>query len=72
MTKTCAICGKGSRMGGHRKLLRAHYNPTKWERKYPNLQWARIPARAGEAAGRRKLVCTACIRKNKQLIVIKK
>ncbi|KKU52379.1 MAG: hypothetical protein A3F26_01825 [Candidatus Ryanbacteria bacterium RIFCSPHIGHO2_12_FULL_47_12b] len=61
MAKACALCGKGSQMGGKRRLLRAHYNPTKWERKQPNLQWARI------GSGPRKKICTTCIRKNKQL-----
>ena len=61
MTKICAICGKGSMMGGKRRLLRAHYNPTKWERKYPNLQWARI------GAGPRVKVCATCIKKNRAL-----
>ncbi|MEK7576644.1 MAG: 50S ribosomal protein L28 [Patescibacteria group bacterium] len=72
MAKVCATCGKGSRMGGHRKLLRAHYNPTKWERKQPNLQWATLPVRAGSSATSRVKVCTACIRKNKQQVVVKK
>ncbi len=47
-------------MGGKRKLLRGHYNPVKWERKYPNLQFVRIPGRTG-----RVLVCTSCIKKQK-------
>ncbi|MSR76399.1 MAG: 50S ribosomal protein L28 [Candidatus Ryanbacteria bacterium] len=58
-TKTCTICGKGSMMGGKRKLLRGHYNPVKWERKHPNLQWLRI----GKTP--RVLACTTCIRKRK-------
>ncbi len=58
-TKACTICGKGSMMGGKRKLLRGHYNPVKWERKYPNLQWLRL----GKAP--RVLACTSCIRKRK-------
>lgn len=60
MAKLCELCGKGSQMGGKRRLLRAHYNPTKWERKQPNLQWARL------SSGQRAKICTACIRKNKQ------
>jgi ribosomal protein L28 len=42
-------------MGGHRILLRAHYNPTNWTRKYPNLQYATVD-------GKRMLICTACLR----------
>jgi ribosomal protein L28 len=61
MAKECAICSKGSKMGGKRKLLRAHYNPTKWERKYPNLQWARI------GIGPRRKICTTCIKQNRHL-----
>ena len=52
--KKCAICGKGSIMGGKRKLLRGHYNLTKTERKYPNLQWARL------VSGKRVKACTSC------------
>ncbi|MDP3727728.1 MAG: L28 family ribosomal protein [bacterium] len=57
--RKCAICGKGSIMAGKRKLLRGHYNLTKTERKYPNLQWVRLPVPArparlpvGQAGGR--------------------
>ncbi|MDE2018831.1 MAG: hypothetical protein KGJ13_00615 [Patescibacteria group bacterium] len=42
-------------MQGERKLLRGHYNPVNWSRKYPNLQWARVQ-------GKRVLICTACMR----------
>ncbi len=54
--RACAICGKGSRLGGKRVLLRGHYNLTKTERKYPNLQWVRL------ASGKRVKACTECIR----------
>ncbi|MBI2052937.1 MAG: 50S ribosomal protein L28 [Candidatus Ryanbacteria bacterium] len=62
MAKACAICGKGSLMGGKRRLLRAHYNPTKWERKQPNLQWARVGG-----AGPRVRICTTCIKRNRHM-----
>ncbi|MBI2604139.1 MAG: 50S ribosomal protein L28 [Candidatus Harrisonbacteria bacterium] len=52
----CEICGKGSRMGGTRILLRGHYNPTNKTRKYPNLQKTR------NAEGLRVLACTSCMR----------
>ncbi|HVN26147.1 MAG TPA: hypothetical protein VMT99_00640 [Candidatus Paceibacterota bacterium] len=42
-------------MQGERRLLRGHYNPVNWSRKYPNLQYARID-------GKRVLVCTQCLR----------
>lgn len=60
----CSICKKTSKMGGTRKLLRGHYNPTNWSRKYPNLQTVRIPEGGfkGLAAGRQVLACTRCIR----------
>jgi hypothetical protein len=43
-------------MGGTRLLLRGHYNPTNWSRKYPNLQKTRNPE------GKRVLACVKCIR----------
>lgn len=43
-------------MVGTRKLLRGHYNPTNWSRKYPNLQKVITPA------GVRVLACTTCIK----------
>ncbi len=54
--RKCAICGKGSIIGGKRVLLRGHYNLTKTERKYPNLQWVRL------ASGKRVKACVACIK----------
>ena len=71
--RMCAICGKGSVMGGKRKLLRGHYNLTKTERKYPNLQWVRLPAsptrlvgasakRVGGINGKRVKACVQCQR----------
>lgn len=58
----CELCGKTSRMVGTRKLLRGHYNPTNWSRKYPNLQRTTTPATAGKPAGERVLACTTCIK----------
>lgn len=43
-------------MVGTRKLLRGHYNPTNWTRKYPNLQMFTTPS------GERVLACTKCIK----------
>ncbi len=52
----CENCLKTSRMVGTRILLRGHYNPTNWSRKYPNLQKSVNPK------GEKVLVCTTCIR----------
>ncbi len=78
MAKECAICGKGSRMVWKLKKLRGKYNPTVKKRKYPNLQWVRLPAgKAGLPSGSRRdksllhpslrsgkrvLACTKCIK----------
>jgi len=62
MAKTCAVCGKGSKMEGKRKLLRGHYNPTHKKRKYPNLQWTRL------LDGKRVKACTKCMKKKALLI----
>ena len=43
-------------MVGARKLLRGHYNPVNWLRKYPNLQKAKTPE------GKKVVACTKCIR----------
>ncbi len=43
-------------MAGTRILLRGHYNPTNWSRKYPNLQKSVNPA------GEKVFCCTGCIR----------
>lgn len=42
-------------MQGERRLLRGHYNPVNWSRKYPNLQYARLD-------GKRVLLCTNCMK----------
>ncbi len=42
-------------MGGSRRLLRGHYNPVNWSRKYPNIQWARVQ-------GERMKICTQCLK----------
>ncbi|MDP3051876.1 MAG: L28 family ribosomal protein [bacterium] len=73
MSKICLICKKGSRMGGKRNLLRGKYNPTKTKRKYPNLQWARLPNAAPASPakrggrGKRIKICTDCLKKGRHL-----
>ncbi len=61
--RKCAICGMRPTIRGKRVLLRGHYNLTKTERKYPNLQWVRLPAgKAGLTIGTRVKACTECIK----------
>ena len=65
MATKCKQCGKGSRMVTTRVLLRGHYNPTSKSRRYPNLQWAKVPAKGGSAFGgdgKRIKICTDCIK----------
>lgn len=50
----CPVCKKRSRVGGVRKLLRGHYNPTTKRVRHPNLQWVTI------APGKRIKMCAAC------------
>lgn len=61
MAKECLICKKGMIMARKRNLLRGKYNPTKKVRKFPNLQWAKLPA------GGRVKICTSCIKKGRHL-----
>jgi len=56
MAKVCTICGKGSQMSWRLKKLRGKYNPTVKKRKYPNLQWTKLPT------GKRVLACAKCIK----------
>jgi len=69
MTKQCAICAKkGIMVVGKFRKLRGKYSriPIK-KRKYPNLQWVRIPTDIKKPAykkfaGQRVLACTKCIK----------
>ena len=68
MAKVCTICGKGSRIFGTLKKLRGKYNPTVKVRKYPNLQWLRVPEDAMHKnyrphAGKKVLACAKCIKR---------
>ena len=62
MSKVCEICGKSSTLITPRNKLRGKYNPAPKKRKYPNLQWAVLPAQTGSANGKRVLVCAKCIK----------
>lgn len=57
MEKVCSICQKKSSMGVTLVKLRGKYNPTAKVRKYPNLQWTRLPN------GKRVLACAKCIKR---------
>ncbi len=62
----CEVCGKGSKMVGHRTKLRGHYNPTNLSRKYPNLQ------KYTTAKGEKFLACVQCIKTFSKLPRVKK
>ncbi|MBI2065195.1 MAG: hypothetical protein HYT62_04040 [Candidatus Yanofskybacteria bacterium] len=49
-------------MATTRKLLRGHYNPTSKSKRYPNLQWAKVPDKTASAGWRRIKICTDCIK----------
>jgi len=63
MAKACSICDKGTIIGGHysNRVRATKFNPTGMKRKYPNLQWATLPA------GGRVKICTSCLKKNRHL-----
>jgi len=67
MARQCTICGKTGKFVGKIRKLRGKYNPTIKKRKYPNLQWVRIPFGIKKQAfkkfaGKRVLACTKCIK----------
>ena len=56
MAKECSICGKKSAMERKLNKLRGKYNPSPKKRKYPNLQWVKLPN------GKRVKACAKCIK----------
>lgn len=67
MSKHCLVCEKTSHMERKLNKLRSKYNPSPKFRKYPNIQWATIPADVKnpnfkEFAGQRVKICTKCIK----------
>jgi len=68
MANQCPICGKKSQLKRKlNKLRRGKYNPSPKKRKYPNLQWVKIPIDVKKPAfkkfaGKRIRVCTKCIK----------
>ena len=61
--KVCTICAKKSAMSVTLVKLRGKYNPTNKVRKYPNLQWVRLPKSAQNPTGKRVLACTKCMKR---------
>ena len=59
--KICTICKKKSAMGVRLVKLRGKYNPTTKIRKYPNLQWLKLPS------GKRILACAKCIKRKSKV-----
>jgi len=67
MAKICQICGKKGIPAWRLVKFRGKYNPTIKKRKYPNLQWVKIPLDIKKPAykkfaGKRILACTKCIK----------
>jgi ribosomal protein L28 len=64
MAKVCAITKKGSIIGGgySNRTRATKFNPTGKVRKYPNLQWTRLPSGPGQKA-ERVLACAKCIKR---------
>ncbi|MEA3293124.1 MAG: hypothetical protein U9P88_01525 [Patescibacteria group bacterium] len=65
MARQCAICEKKGIMVQKRKKLMSRYNPLPKKKKYPNLQWIKIPLDVQrknykEFAGKRILICAKC------------
>ena len=63
MSKICLICQKGSQVGGgySNRVRATKFQPTGLRRRYPNIQWARIPN------GPRIKICTSCMKKGTHL-----
>lgn len=67
MAKECQICGKTSHNFTKLNKLRGKYNPSTKKRRYPNLQWTRVPVETKKKnfkifAGKRIRACTKCIK----------
>ena len=67
MAQVCAICGKKPVVGRSYKKLISRYNPSPKKKKYPNLQWVKVPKDVQNPAfkkfaGKRIKICTNCLR----------
>jgi len=65
--KQCLICGKKPVWAGKYKKLMSRYNPLPQRKKYPNLQWLKIPLDIKKKpfekfAGKKILACTKCLK----------
>jgi len=63
MAKECAICKKGSQVGGgySNRIRATKFNPIGKRRRQANLQWAQL------SAGGRIKICTRCLKVGKHL-----
>jgi ribosomal protein L28 len=68
MASICLLCNKKSQVGGRysNRTRATKFTPVGLIRRYPNLQWARIPG------GPRIKICTRCIkaRKHEEIKVV--
>lgn len=67
MSRKCSICEKQRVLAWRIIKSRSKYNPTIKVKKYPNLQWVRVPADVKKKhykdfAGKRVMVCTKCMK----------
>ncbi len=63
MSKICLMCAKKSMVGGRysNRTRATKFQPVGLVRRYPNLQWARVPG------GPRIKICTRCIKAGKHV-----
>jgi len=67
MSRKCTICQRGSIIARKLNKLRGKFNPSPKKRKYPNLQWVRVPIdiknpKFKPFAGQRVKACINCIK----------
>lgn len=63
MSKICLLCNKSSQVGGRysNRVRATKFQPCGLVRRYPNIQWARIPG------GPRIKICTSCKKRGTHL-----
>ncbi len=67
MTKECKLCGKKSENFTKLNKFRGKYNPSTKKRRYPNVQWVKVPLEVTKEsfkkfAGQRLKACAKCIK----------
>ncbi|MBU3925845.1 50S ribosomal protein L28 [Patescibacteria group bacterium] len=69
MVKQCPICDKKTITGGKysNRVRATQFNPTGKKKRYPNLQWAQLPACSDKTCGKRIKICTSCLKKGLHL-----